>query len=102
MKSRHIIFQAYLHTLAFALMVMGASAVLAYLGTANPSVHTLLVLPDGALLAVLSGLLLLSVARDARGLLWTSATLLAAMCIYTLGHNLIAGGADQGDRKSVV
>ncbi|WP_158268888.1 PAS domain S-box protein [Pseudomonas mangrovi] len=96
MKSRHIIFQAYLHTLSFALMVMGASVVLAYLGTANPSVHTLLVLPDGALLAVLSGLLLLSAARDARGLLWGSAALLAALCVYTLGHNLIAGGADQG------
>jgi len=96
LKSRHIIFQAYLHTLSFALMVMGASVVLAYLGTANPSVHTLLVLPDGALLAVLSGLLLLSAARDARGLLWGSAALLAALCVYTLGHNLIAGGADQG------
>ena len=96
MKSRHIICQAYLHTLAFALLVMGGSTFLAYLLAAAPSIHTLLVLPDGSMLALLSGLLLLSAARNARILFWGSAALLGAMCLYTLGHNILAGGADHG------
>src|SRR3989338_2537228 len=96
MKTRHVVIQAYLHTLAFALLIIGGLSLFGYASTAQPSSFSLVLLPDGALAVLFIGLILLAVSRGWRRLGWLSAGLLLSLTLYSLGHNWLAGGADQG------
>ncbi|HLD65100.1 MAG TPA: PAS domain S-box protein, partial [Pseudomonas sp.] len=96
MKTRHVVIQAYLHTLAFALLIIGGLSLFGYASTAQPSRFSLVLLPDGALAVLFIGLILLAVSRGWRRLGWLSAGLLLSLTLYSLGHNWLAGGADQG------
>ncbi|HYQ39724.1 MAG TPA: hypothetical protein VER09_12385, partial [Pseudomonas sp.] len=95
-SQRYLSHQAYLYTLALALLAMGGVSLLDYLLRPRPSPQQLLLLPDCALLALgLGATLLAAILRRRRACLLTGAgvVLLAG---YTLLHNLLAGGADAG------
>lgn len=96
MKTRHVIIQAYLHTLAFALLIMGSINLIGYLNMSQPTRFSVVVLPDSALAALFIGLTLLAISRGWRRLSWLSAGLLLSLTLYSLGHNLLAGDANQG------
>ncbi|SDH85493.1 hypothetical protein SAMN05216603_11528 [Pseudomonas benzenivorans] len=96
MSARLVAQQAYLYTVAFALLAIGGISLLGYLQLAQPSRHAVVLLPDAALAALLLGLCLLATLRGWRGLCLTAAGALLALCGYSLLHNLWAGDADQG------
>lgn len=94
MKARHLIIQAYLHCLAFALIAMGVISLLGYLQIEHPTRHAIVLLPDSALMSLLLGVLLLATARAPRPLHPVLAVPLVALALYSLAHNYLAGGAD--------
>jgi len=96
MKTRYVVIQAYLHTLAFALMTMGGMALLGYLQLEQPTRHNVVLLPDSALTTLVMGLLLLGAARRNQAVAWVAASFLWSITLYTLVHNYWAGGNDQG------
>ena len=96
MKARHLIIQAYLHCLAFALIAMGVVSLLGYLQIEHPTRHSTVLLPDSALVSLLLGLVLLTTARALRPLSLILATPLLALALYSLVHNYVAGSADNG------
>nr|WP_256674823.1 PAS domain S-box protein [Pseudomonas sp. ALS1131] len=96
MKTRYLIAEAYLHVLAFALLGLGLVSLLGFLAFDQPSRHSVVLLPDSALLALLAGALLLAATRRAWRSLLLCAVLLAGLTLYTLVHNHLAGGSDQG------
>jgi PAS domain S-box-containing protein len=96
MKTRYLIAEAYLHVLAFALLGLGLVSLLGFLALDQPSRHSVVLLPDSALLALLAGALLLAATRRAWRSLLLCAVLLAGLTLYTLAHNHLAGGSDQG------
>ncbi|MFI8743826.1 PAS domain S-box protein [Pseudomonas sp. NPDC077186] len=96
MKTRYLIAEAYLHVLAFALLGLGLVSLLGFLAVDQPSRHSVVLLPDSALLALLAGALLLAAIRRAWRSLLLCAALLAGLTLYTLVHNHLAGGSDQG------
>ncbi|MGA4532059.1 PAS domain S-box protein [Ectopseudomonas chengduensis] len=96
MKTRYLIAEAYLHVLAFALLGLGLVSLLGFLAFDQPSRHSVVLLPDSALLALLAGALLLAATRRAWRSLLLCAMLLAGLTLYTIVHNYLAGGSDQG------
>src|SRR3990167_3553858 len=94
MHTRHLIAAAYLHVLAFAMLGMGAISLIGYLLLDQPSRHSVVLLPDSALMSVLMGGLILAATRQATAARKLLAALLAALTLYSLLHNLLAGGAD--------
>ncbi|MFZ3152908.1 PAS domain S-box protein [Pseudomonas sp.] len=96
MKMRHLLVEAYLHVLAFALLCMGAVSLVGFFLVDEPTQHSVVLLPDSALLALLTGALLLAASRRAWRSLLLSGALLIALIVYTLLHNYLAAGADQG------
>jgi PAS domain S-box-containing protein len=96
MSTRQLIIEAYLHVLAFALLAMGLISLAGYLGLDNPTVHTVVLLPDSAVLSTLLGGLLLCAVRRAMRPLWLFAALMIGCTLYTLVHNYLAGGSEVG------
>jgi len=96
MKTRYLIAEAYLHVLAFALIGMGVAGLLGFSTIEQPTPHKVVLLPDSALMAVLMGSLLLAATRQATQLLALFSALLGGVALYTLAHNQLAGGADNG------
>lgn len=94
MHPRHLIAAAYLHVLAFAMLGMGAISLIGYLLLEQPTRHSVVLLPDSALMSVLMGGLILAATRQATQARNLLATLLIALTLYSLLHNLLAGGAD--------
>ncbi|MEX6502743.1 PAS domain S-box protein [Pseudomonas zhanjiangensis] len=80
--------QAYLHILAFALQALGAISLIGYLQLEQPSRHTLILLPDSAVAAILLGLCLLANTKGWRrfNLACTGAVVL--LCGSSLALNL--------------
>ena len=95
MKTRHLLAEAYLHVLALALMCIGMVSLVGFLLVDEPTRHSVVLLPDSALLALLTGALLLAAIRRAWRSLLLSATLLVALIVYTLLHNYLDAGSDQ-------
>src|SRR3989338_7041757 len=93
MHTRHLIAAAYLHVLAFAMLGMGAISLIGYLLLDQPSRHSVVLLPDSALMSVLMGGLILAATRQATAARKLLAALLAALTLYSLLHNLLIGGA---------
>lgn len=96
MKNKYIIFQAYLHLLAFALLMVGSISLIGYQRIDLPTVHTVVLLPDSALLCILLGLTLLAASRRQDWLLRSATAAIMGLCLYSLIHNYLAGGADVG------
>jgi PAS domain S-box-containing protein len=96
MSSRFLVVEAYLHVLAFALLAMGLVSLVGYLGIEKPTLHNVVLLPDSALLSMLLGGLLLGAFYRAKRALVLLAALLIGVTLYTLAHNLIAGGSNNG------
>lgn len=96
MSAWHLARQAYLHTVAFALLAMGGIGLGGYLQLGQPNLHTVVLLPDSALAVLLLGLCLLAALHDWRRLCLNATGLLLALGGYSLAHNFWAGGADQG------
>lgn len=94
MHTRHLIVAAYLHVLAFAMLCMGAISLIGYLLLKQPTRHNVVLLPDSALMSVLMGGVILAAARQAIAARNLLAALLVALTLYSLLHNLLAGGAD--------
>ncbi|MCY1270881.1 Adaptive-response sensory-kinase SasA [compost metagenome] len=96
MSTRQLIIEAYLHVLAFALLAMGLISLVGYLGLDEPTVHTVVLLPDSAIMSALLGGLLLCAVRRAWRPLWLFVALLFGCTLYTLVHNHLEGGSDGG------
>ncbi|WP_339459614.1 PAS domain S-box protein [Pseudomonas sp. EA_105y_Pfl2_R69] len=96
MHTRPLIVAAYLHVLAFAMLGMGAISLIGYLLLEQPTRHSVVLLPDSALMSVLMGGLILAAARQAMAARNLLVALLVALTLYSLLHNLLAGGADSG------
>lgn len=96
MSTRQLIIEAYLHVLAFALLAMGLISLVGYLGLDEPTVHTVVLLPDSAIMSALLGGLLLCAVRRAWRPLWLFVALLVGCTLYTLVHNHLEGGSDGG------
>jgi PAS domain S-box-containing protein len=94
MHTRHLIAAAYLHVLAFAMLGMGAISLTGYLLLEQTTRHSVVLLPDSALMSVLMGGLILAATRQAIAARNLLAALLVALTLYSLLHNLLAGGAD--------
>ncbi|WP_455231570.1 ATP-binding protein [Geopseudomonas aromaticivorans] len=93
---RPLIYQAYLYTLAFALLAVGGISLLDVLLQQQPSPYRMLLLPDSALLALtLGATLLAAVLRQRRACLLACASILLLMS-YTLLYNSLYGGAEPG------
>lgn len=92
MRTRHLIVEAYLHVLAFAMLGMGAISLLGYLQLDQPTRHNVILLPDSAIMSMLMGGLILAVTRRATGALKLLAGLLLTLTLYSLLHNYLAGG----------
>ncbi|AOE83179.1 EAL domain-containing protein [Pseudomonas sp. TCU-HL1] len=94
--TRNLVSQAYLHGLAFALIAMGGINLMAFLGLDNPANHGLVLLPDSALFNLFAGVALLAATRGLRKLVLVAGLALIGLAGYSLGHNVLAGGSDQG------
>lgn len=55
MQTRHLIAEAYLHVLAFALIGIGVTSLLGFSTIEHPTAHKVVLLPDSALMAALMG-----------------------------------------------
>ncbi|MCO6057990.1 PAS domain S-box protein [Pseudomonas sp. MOB-449] len=96
MSTRQIASEAFLYVLAFALLAMGLISLLGYLSLEQPSVLHVVLLPDSALLSMLLGALLLAAIHRRLRLFTGLLLMLLALSLYTLIHNLLAGGSDVG------
>ncbi|HUE93495.1 PAS domain S-box protein [Pseudomonas sp.] len=96
MHTRHLIVAAYLHVLAFAMLGLGAISLIGYLLLEQPTRHNVVLLPDSALMSVLMGGLILAATRQAMAARQLLAALLVALTLYSLLHNLLAGGENIG------
>jgi len=96
MSIRQLVIEAYLYVLAFALLAMGFISFAGYLGLENPTVHTVVLLPDSAIVSMLLGGLLLSAVRRVMRPFSLFAALIAGCTLYTLIHNQMVGSSDVG------
>ncbi|MHC5349884.1 EAL domain-containing protein [Metapseudomonas furukawaii] len=93
-QNRDLSYQAFLHCLAFALMILGVIGLLALALQGNPDRHELVLLPDTALVTLLAGSALLAAARGRARVALLASLALIVLSAYSLGHNLLAGGND--------
>lgn len=96
MNTRHLVVEAYLHVLAFAMLGLGAISLGGYLLLDQVDPHSVVLLPDSALMSMLMGGLILAATRQAINVLKLLASLLCALALYSLLHNQLAGGAEVG------
>lgn len=96
MKTRDLIVEAYLHMLGYALLGLGLVSLIGFALIEQPTRHNVVLLPDSAILAALAGTLLLAVIRGSWRLQLLAMLAVAFLAVYTLVHNHIAGGDDQG------
>ncbi|MDT4797336.1 Regulator of RpoS [compost metagenome] len=94
--NRNVIFQAYLHCLAFALTALGGVSLAAFLALARPARQDLVLMPDSAILTLCAGATLLAAARGLHKRSLLAGLALIALAGYHLGHNVLAGGSDHG------
>lgn len=94
--NRDLGYQAYLHCLAFALIALGLISLGAFLANASPARHELVLLPDSALITLFAGIALLGATRSLHRISLLAGLALIALAGYSLGHNVLAGGSDQG------
>ncbi|WP_375739671.1 EAL domain-containing protein [Pseudomonas boanensis] len=94
--TRSVVSQAYLHCLAFVLMALGGIGLMAVPFFDNPGRQDLVLLPDSALLAGLAGFSLLAATRGRRNPCLIGSLLVLGLAGYSLAHNILAGGNDQG------
>src|SRR5690606_35776803 len=96
MTLRSMIAQSYLLILAFCLTVLGLFGVTDFLLRPEPTLYSVLLLPDSSLMVLFCGLMLCGTCLQ-RLWLWQGSALLALLlCLQLLLHNLLAGGPEQG------
>lgn len=96
MITRVVLLQAYLFMLGCGLVMLGFFAGGDYLLQREPSLATVLLLPDSALLAVLVGTMLLGCLAPSMWWRVLPAIAVVALCSYSLVHSWLAGGDNQG------
>ncbi|GLZ89121.1 hypothetical protein Pres01_51720 [Metapseudomonas resinovorans] len=94
--NRNLGYQAYLHCLAFALLALGVISLVAFSGRVHPARYELVLLPDSALITLFAGSALLCATRAWRRASWLTGLALIVLAGYSLGHNVLSGGSDQG------
>ena len=94
--TRLILIQAYLFMLGCGLVMLGLFAGSDFLLQQAPTLATVILLPDSAVLSALIGILLLTCLSRPVWLRVLPAAGIAVLCGYTLVHSRIAGGEDQG------
>jgi len=94
--SRVILIQTYLFMTGCGLVLLGLFAGVDFLWQEDPSLATVMLLPDSAMLAILIGATLLACLVRPVWLRRLPALAAAALCIYSLVHSRIAGGDDYG------
>lgn len=96
MNVRFAALQTFLFIFACTLFCIGSVSLFHYLAQDAAQFHTIQVLPDSGLSLILFGGMLVAGLVQRRGLMRISGILALALSLYTAGHNLLAGGADQG------
>jgi hypothetical protein len=95
-KTRHLIYQAFLHILAFTILALSGISLLDYLFWSQPNAAQLVFLPDSALAGLLLGLGLLGCIQQQPRLANPALGLLLGLALYSLTHNLISGSPEHG------
>lgn len=95
-KTRHLIYQAYLHILAFCILALSGISLLDYLFWWQPNTAQIVLLPDSALAGLLLGFGLLGCIQQKPRLAKLTLSLLLGMALYSLAHNLLSGSSEQG------
>ncbi|WP_439862131.1 PAS domain S-box protein [Pseudomonas sp. MBLB4136] len=90
MHTRHVFIQTFLHTLAIALLVLGAGGVLDYVSQQQFNIYSLVLLPDRALPLALLGLGLLAAAQGRFRAVLAASGLVLAFILYSYSHSLLA------------
>jgi PAS domain S-box-containing protein len=94
--TRNILLQTYLFMLGCGLVVLGLFAGVDFLSQSDPTLASVKLLPDSALLAMLVGSMFLGrLGRTAR-LHVLPALGVVALCVYSLLHSWLAGGDGEG------
>jgi PAS domain S-box-containing protein len=93
MQTRHVFIQAFLHTLAIALLVLGAGGVLDYLSHRQLNIYSLVLLPGRALPMALIGLGLLAAARGHMRVVLSASTLVVAASLFIYLYPLLPSPA---------
>lgn len=96
MNERFIVFQAFLFLFACALVCLGGASLFHYLSQDAAQFHTMQMLPDSSLSVLLVGTMLIAALLRRPWMLGICGMLAVALSLYTVSHNLLAGGADQG------
>lgn len=91
MSIRFLIIEAYLHVLAFALIITGLIGLGGYLDVQHLTLHGLVLPLDSSFLLLLLGGSLLSTIYRAKGLVKTLVFLLIATTTYSIARNWIVG-----------
>lgn len=94
MNVRAVALQAYLFMLAFGLFALGLVGLLDFLQQDQPSLYSVMILPDSSLLAMLLGILLAGCGCNNKWMIRIGGGLALMLCIYALTHNLLAGNSD--------
>lgn len=94
-KTRHLIYQAYLHILAFTILALSGISLLDYLFVWQPNAPQVVLLPDSALAGLLLGLGLLGCIQQKPRLANLTLSLLLGLALYSLAHNLLSGSSAQ-------
>jgi diguanylate cyclase (GGDEF)-like protein/PAS domain S-box-containing protein len=95
-KTRHLIYQAFLHILAFTILVLSGISLLDYLFWWQPNTAQVVLLPDSALAGLLLGLGLLGCIQKKPRLINLTLSLLLGLALYSLTHNLLSGSPEPG------
>ena len=95
-KTHHVIYQAYLHILAFTILALSGISLLDYLFWWQPDAAQVVLLPDSALAGLLLGLGLLGCIQQKPRLANPALSLLLGLALYSLAHNLLSGSPEQG------
>lgn len=96
MITRVILIQTFLFMLGCGLVMLGLFAGVDFLMQREPSLASVMLLPDSALLAALLGVMLLGCLSRSTWLRVLPALGVATLCLYSLLHSWLAGGEDQG------
>ena len=95
-KTRHLIYQAFLHILAFTILALSGISLLDYLFWWQPHTAQVVLLPDSALAGLLLGLGLLGCIQQRPRLVNLTLSLLLGLALYSLTYNLLSGSPEPG------
>ncbi|MDX1722521.1 MAG: EAL domain-containing protein [Pseudomonas sp.] len=95
-KTRHLIYQAFLHILAFTILVLSGISLLDYLFWWQPHTDQVVLLPDSALAGLLLGVGLLGCIQQKPRLVNLTLSLLLGLALYSLTYNLLSGSPEPG------